>query len=698
MWIYLLLYICVIFALLFIFVKLYHSKNAKKTYQKFLLYWILAYIIWLIFYLLSFTTTYNKEILLIMSRMMYFISLLAMYMILFYIIYFNETKIKKLQIYFIYFCFFLFWIISIFSPLIISDLVFDKENIIYIEELWALFKFYYYAYLLYPIFFVYFAFLKIKNINKINKIRFKNFILWFFSFHLIQSLFLWILPNFWIWLMQKEQIVFFIPFVIALWYSNYKYYFVNIKIWFWKILLFIFCLFSSLSIVYLQRFYYLKYANNYVVNFWWVSEELWLADIILWIIIYLIFYKLLSKLFLSDSSIILFERNINKLKKYIPYIQNIIKLNNFLEIKFKHLFKIDYFEIKIFSKKDKNLELYKYFSQAISKDLFINDIVFIEENKYKIDLDLLKKQVDSRVYLVFPLINNKWQLLGIVEFWNRPFKDQYYIEEMKILKIFVDYLVWHLKYIEIYNEIKELNINLDKKVDEKTIEYNKLLNKQKEFISIASHEIKTPVTSSIFQIDCLLDDLDDWINEKNLKKELHILNDQLLKLWELVNKIFHVEEYDIKKIKLFKEKINLNEFFENEVKYFKKIHPKININLSLDKKIGFVDLDIIQFEQVIENLINNALKFSSDIIKINVFFNTEGLIIIKIEDNWIWFKNIEIEKIFEKYNKWNISSEWIWVWLYLCKRIIDMHGWKIQARNTKELWWACFEIRLPMSP
>gem|GEM_PF-2846203 len=69
------------------------------------------------------------------------------------------------------------------------------------------------------------------------------------------------------------------------------------------------------------------------------------------------------------------------------------------------------------------------------------------------------------------------------------------------------------------------------------------------------------------------------------------------------------------------------------MKYFKKIHPKININLSLDKKIGFVDLDIIQFEQVIENLINNALKFSSDIIKINVFFNTEGLIIIKIEDN-----------------------------------------------------------------
>jgi len=54
-------------------------------------------------------------------------------------------------------------------------------------------------------------------------------------------------------------------------------------------------------------------------------------------------------------------------------------------------------------------------------------------------------------------------------------------------------LVGHLKYIEIYSKINDLNINLDKKVDEKTIEYNQLLNKQSEFISMASHEIKSPI-------------------------------------------------------------------------------------------------------------------------------------------------------------------------------------------------------------
>jgi len=47
-----------------------------------------------------------------------------------------------------------------------------------------------------------------------------------------------------------------------------------------------------------------------------------------------------------------------------------------------------------------------------------------------------------------------------------------------------------LKYIKIYGKINDLTVNLDKKIDEKTMDYNNLINKQKEFISVISHEIK----------------------------------------------------------------------------------------------------------------------------------------------------------------------------------------------------------------
>ncbi len=59
-----------------------------------------------------------------------------------------------------------------------------------------------------------------------------------------------------------------------------------------------------------------------------------------------------------------------------------------------------------------------------------------------------------------------------------------------------------------HEKLQDMNVNLDKKVDEKTIEYNDLINRQKEFISVISHEIKAPITNAVFQSDGILDDLE----------------------------------------------------------------------------------------------------------------------------------------------------------------------------------------------
>ncbi len=62
------------------------------------------------------------------------------------------------------------------------------------------------------------------------------------------------------------------------------------------------------------------------------------------------------------------------------------------------------------------------------------------------------------------------------------------------------------------------------------MEFNNLINQQKEFISVISHEIKSPIASAIFQADSMLDDLaNDELPPELLKKELDLLNSQLIK-------------------------------------------------------------------------------------------------------------------------------------------------------------------------
>lgn len=57
-----------------------------------------------------------------------------------------------------------------------------------------------------------------------------------------------------------------------------------------------------------------------------------------------------------------------------------------------------------------------------------------------------------------------------------------------------------------HHEIHNFSESFERKVDDKTIELNTALSKQKEFISVISHEIKAPIANAIFQIDSIIDD------------------------------------------------------------------------------------------------------------------------------------------------------------------------------------------------
>lgn len=166
-----------------------------------------------------------------------------------------------------------------------------------------------------------------------------------------------------------------------------------------------------------------------------------------------------------------------------------------------------------------------------------------------------------------------------------------------------------------YHSIQDLSENLDKKVDEKTIEYNKLLSRQKEFISIISHEIKAPVANAIFQADSMLDDINNGeLSKEWMVSEMNILNEQLARMGELTSRLFSMQYFETRDVKLFRESIHIGNLLKCEVGDYARANKDIKFISEFDEledSTKFISVDKIQFKQVISNLLQNAIKFSN---------------------------------------------------------------------------------------
>lgn len=664
------------------------SSNYYFVFSIFLSLWFLLYFI---FYLLN-----DEKYILLTSKLAFLFSIYWIYNFFQFInnFWLNSIKTKLFKI------LELFSLVFLGGIYIFTDFILDWVNLnltdnIYYEVFWKYVFIHYILTIFLSISIIITFYFKFKKLEYINKIRLKNIFYSFLFFLFFWVLFQTILPYFWVYLFVKEIIFFIVPFIFFSWYTLNKYHFSDISLRYNEIISFTLSLLITLFFLFYKKNLWLDiYYNN--GNLWWINSNFTYIDIIFSITLFFVLYKAFINLLPLNKDYNNFLRLINKLKEQIPFFIDLDWLQLHLKKYVFDNFKVNYININL------NLELNNqiiiFFNSRNKEEIFINDIVFLSENKYKFDIEKLKNELHPETYLIIPMKNNSWEIIWFFELWRKPFNEHYFTDEINIIKDFVWFLSWHLKYIEIYSKINYLTINLDTEVDKKTIEYNNLINKLKEFISISSHEIKTPIMSISLQIESIIDDINEGsLDIKYIKSELNILRNQIYKISDLVKVLFNIEKYDIWKVSLYIEKIKLENIFLLEIEALKKINPNLKIDLYFDQNINYLDLDKVQFTQVISNLLNNALKFSSKkapIIYVEVKEN-KGEIYIKIQDNWNWFKEWEQDFIFEKYSTGYWKSIWLWLGLYLCKKIVELHGWIIKAWNSIKLWWAEISIIIP---
>jgi two-component system, OmpR family, sensor histidine kinase VicK len=259
---------------------------------------------------------------------------------------------------------------------------------------------------------------------------------------------------------------------------------------------------------------------------------------------------------------------------------------------------------------------------------------------------------------------------------------------------------------ELYEQLVESNNGLAKAYEqlEAANEQLKVHEKmQKEFINVASHELRTPIQPILGLSEVLY----AKIKDTEQRQLLDTITRNAKRLQRLTDDILDVTKIESQSLKLNKERFNLNDVITNvidemivnrEFKNEKSDYDNNNIKLEYRPKDIFVEADRIRVTQVISNLLNNSIKFTKEgkiTITIEKKDDDGEVVVISIKDTGIGIDSEMFPKLFSKFA--SKSYQGTGLGLFICKSIVEAHDGKIWAanNNNQEKKGATFYFTLP---
>jgi PAS domain S-box-containing protein len=233
----------------------------------------------------------------------------------------------------------------------------------------------------------------------------------------------------------------------------------------------------------------------------------------------------------------------------------------------------------------------------------------------------------------------------------------------------------------------------DRKRAEREIQLS--FEKQKElaelrskFVTMASHEFKTPLTSILGSAE-ILEKYGDSLTSDKRQRNVFRIQESVKRMNQMLNDIIIMGKSDTGKLELKSAPVDLNTFLQNLIddllqRESKKSHPKLNVNIQGLPTDAYVDAEIIR--QAIENVLSNSFKFAEHTTEVD--FNAymeKGNIIVKVKDNGIGIPEADKQRLMEPFFKGsNVGNHsGTGLGLTIAKRAVDMHQGKMEILSEE---------------
>ncbi len=330
------------------------------------------------------------------------------------------------------------------------------------------------------------------------------------------------------------------------------------------------------------------------------------------------------------------------------------------------------------------------------------EIFDINSNEAKIIINSKRRNQISKIedyYFMYNIKGNKIYTTNITQHINAQ-------KNLIFISIYLTLIFWIISYILsiffVENSLKKLNQllkfldkldidNLDQKIqiswhpmdeiNRLSCKFNETLEKinhqtlsLKDFVSNASHELKTPLMSISSEIDYAkkskkyVDSLD------NIKKNIKNI-DNILQTLITITKIQSVQNLEKKNIDISKETIEI-------INTLIKIYQNKKISLDFDIKDKIIKPIHLQSRNIIiKNLIDNAFKFTNPQGNISIKIDDNKL---QIKDNWIWIDHKDLPLVRDRFwqaDRSKTDTKSFGLWLYIVRLLVQKHWRNIDIKS-----------------
>jgi len=334
------------------------------------------------------------------------------------------------------------------------------------------------------------------------------------------------------------------------------------------------------------------------------------------------------------------------------------------------------------------------------------------------------KNLASDLYVPIS-IQERW--IGMLGLGTKKSGDRYFDQELAMLETLAEQTAVALENARLYEDLKIRNLEnerLNRELREANREMALLDQAKSDFISIASHEMRTPLTQIIGYND-ILDDIVslEEITAENSKPVVDGTRKAARRLQEIVDSMLDVSRLDMSTLELDIAPCNFVTIICEAVDRWKDAIEtrKQNLVLSEDiKDLPEIYADSKRLTQVFSNLIQNAIKYTPDCGNIRISgqcrYATIGVnqqyVEIIIADSGIGIASDELERIFEKFYRVGdvmlhssgdikFKGAGPGLGLTICRGIIEAHGGRVWAEspghNETRLPGSKFHVLIPVN-